>query len=667
MILTEFTVFIRILKQILWTLLLYFVLRLEFLFWNWSVWYSQYETSTIAHVFLNGLRFDLSTVLTISSVVFVALLIPWPQVTIHLKDVTLRTSLFILQIPFLIANMIDVEFIHFSGRRLTTDSFYLAKEIPGKFLTLMSSYWSLNLLNFFIFSFFIWISFFRKSKFEFKYNPWKNLTQRIITSLLFLILYIIGVRGGLQLKPLEMAHAGTLNDTRLTHLVTNSGFTLIHSLQKERIKIKRDFQSLDDYSKYLNKASSQNNITQALPWNIKPKNVVLFILESFSLEYMGLPNNQEGYTPFLDSLIPKGYFFPYAFANGRRSIEALPSILAGIPSLMDEPFLSSQYITNDIPLLGKLLKEKKIWSGFFHGGQNGTMFFNEFIQRLGFDAYFGANEFPDSTKSDGTWGIWDEPFLQFMAQNLDQINKPFLSVFFSLSSHHPFKIPKEYESTFKEGPLPILKTISYTDASLKKFFETAEKSTWYKDTVFIFTADHTSKSFSSAYNNPLASFRVPLLFYFPGENSTYGRTDNPIVSTDSSTELKSTTTAPETTKLNTDLPVQHIDLLPTLLHIFSIEARTSLLGKSIFTKDQNRQVPLYLDGYYWLVKFPWVALQTKPSEYIFYNYLNDTQLKNPTEPDKTVQSELILKLKASVQYHNNGLLQNSLLEPDSQF
>jgi phosphoglycerol transferase MdoB-like AlkP superfamily enzyme len=642
MVLTEFTVFVRIIKQILWTLLIYLSLRIEFLIWNWPNWYVQYETSTLLKIILNGIRFDISSVLTISSVVFLASLIPWPKVRMALKDFTLRTAFFILQIPFLIANMIDVEFIHFTGRRLTTDSIYLIREIPGKFFVLITSYGLLALINFALIGLYIWIVFFYKSHSDF--NPWRSWPKRISSSVLFIILYIIGIRGGLQLKPLEMAHVGTLNDNRLTHLVTNSSFTLIHSIQKERINIKRDFKHFEDYSPYLNKTSNQNNINSTLPWKKKPKNVVVFILESFSLEYMGLPNKQKGYTPFLDSLINKGIFFPWNFANGRRSIEALPSILSGQPALMDEPFLTSQYLTAEIPLLGKLLKEKKIWSGFFHGGQNGTMFFNEFIQRLGFDAYYGANEFPDNSKNDGTWGIWDEPFLQFMSDRLDKLNQPFLSVFFSLSSHHPFKVPAEYESDFPEGPLPILKTVSYTDASLKKFFKQAEKSPWFKDTVFIFTADHTSKSFRPEFNNPLAGFRVPLLFYFPGDIE------------EQSHILKNQ---------NQNQPVQHIDLLPSLLNIFSIEAKTSLLGKSVFSTDEHRQVALYLDGSYWLISFPWVIQKTKADEFLFYNYPLDIQLQRPIVPNKEIQNELILKIKASIQYYNNGLLQNSLLQPDS--
>ena len=38
-------------------------------------------------------------------------------------------------------------------------------------------------------------------------------------------------------------------------------------------------------------------------------------------------------TPFLDSLAARSLFLRRHYANGRRSVEAMPSILAGLPSL----------------------------------------------------------------------------------------------------------------------------------------------------------------------------------------------------------------------------------------------------------------------------------------------------------------------------------------------
>ena len=81
---------------------------------------------------------------------------------------------------------------------------------------------------------------------------------------------------------------------------------------------------------------------------MKRDNVVIFILESFGREYIEsynkhlLAEGYQGFTPFLDSIIGNGLFFKYSFANGRKSIDAMPSIIASIP-MMVEPYITTSY------------------------------------------------------------------------------------------------------------------------------------------------------------------------------------------------------------------------------------------------------------------------------------------------------------------------------------
>ena len=95
----------------------------------------------------------------------------------------------------------------------------------------------------------------------------------------------------------------------------------------------------------------------------KKLNVVLLILESFGKEHIGFFNKDlengtyKGYTPFLDSLIEQSYTFTRSYANGRKSIDALPSVITGIPSI-GEPFVLSIYSGNKTTSLAKLLSDE---------------------------------------------------------------------------------------------------------------------------------------------------------------------------------------------------------------------------------------------------------------------------------------------------------------------
>ena len=248
------------------------------------------------------------------------------------------------------------------------------------------------------------------------------------------------------------------------------------------------------------------------------QNVVVIILESFSREFFASLNKDmgegyKGYTPFLDSLIQHSKGFVNGFANGRKSIDGLPSVIASIPSL-GVPYFLSPYSGNKINSLASVLGNEGYHTSFFHGAPNGSMGFNAFMNLAGVDHYYGMDEYGNDEDFDGLWGIWDEPFLQFYADRLNTFPQPFFSSFFSVSSHHPFKIPQKYEGILKGGPLPIHQCIEYTDHSLKLFFQRISKMPWYKNTLFVITADHTSSNILlPEYRTGWGFYSVPIIFF----------------------------------------------------------------------------------------------------------------------------------------------------------
>ncbi|UOQ76747.1 LTA synthase family protein [Hymenobacter sp. 5516J-16] len=247
--------------------------------------------------------------------------------------------------------------------------------------------------------------------------------------------------------------------------------------------------------------------------------MVILLVESFASEYNGIENGGQGYTPFFDSLATQGLFFRNHYANGRRSIEALPAVLAGLPALMESPFITSNFQTDELHGLGEILGRQGYATSVFHGAQNGTMGFNTFAGITGIQQYYGLQEYPGGAQSpdyDGHWGIFDEPYLQYFARQLGQQRQPFFSTVFTLTSHEPFPVPPQYKTRFAPGQLPIHASIRYTDFALREFFRTAARQPWYRNTLFILLADHTSQTLRPDYQNTLGSYKTPLLLFHPG-------------------------------------------------------------------------------------------------------------------------------------------------------
>jgi uncharacterized sulfatase len=315
-----------------------------------------------------------------------------------------------------------------------------------------------------------------------------------VTGLFVAGLSFVGIRGGFQHKSINVQSAFTQGKNELGHLVLNSPYHFLRTLKNKSISkisyFKSDKEAFEIILKKRDLRTSKTSSGQ--------KNIVLIIMESFSLEYM-----EKGLMPFLQELKGKSLYFPNHMANGKRSIEALPAMLCGLPALLDEPISKSVFQGNKFVCMPKILKDSGYTNVFFHGGAKGTMGFEAYTLAQGFDKYYSRNDYPSGKDYDGSWGIFDGPFFNFFIEELKETKEPFFAGFFSLTSHHPYNLPKEYAGKFPKGTLEIHESIGYADDSLRKFFEKAKNEKWYQNSLFIITGDHTSKLETEKFQNQI--------------------------------------------------------------------------------------------------------------------------------------------------------------------
>jgi phosphoglycerol transferase MdoB-like AlkP superfamily enzyme len=372
------------------------------------------------------------------------------------------------------------------------------------------------------------------------------------------------------------------------------------------------------------------------------KNVVVLILESFSKEFIGAYNKEleggkyKGYAPFLDSLIGVSHAFQYSMANGRKSIDAMPSVICSIPSI-EVPYVLSHYSGNKINSLPSLLRNKGYYSAFFHGAPNGSMGFDAFANLSGFDGYFGKDEYEDTYRAtddfDGIWGIWDEKFLQYFATKMNSFKQPFYTTVFTVSSHHPYNLPSEYENVFKGGPKPVHRTIQYTDMALRKFFAKASKMPWFNNTLFVLTADHASAEIQfQEYNSPSGYFAVPIIFYEPGSSPLPMKNEI----------------------------VQQADILPTVLGNLHFDEPYVSFGRNVFG-DEEPFVFNYLNNTYQAFMGDYFLQFDGTKSIGLYNFKTDKTISNnllASRPE--VVSKMELRLKAFIQQYNNRMVDDKL-------
>ena len=533
---------------LIWDLLVvycaYTLCRAAFLALNWSLYAGTLTFGHTMELFGAGLLFDTPAILYTNAVILLMFLLP-----LHWKErpVYYRVARWIYTIVNSIAvymNLMDCVYFPFTGKRTTASVFAeFGNESTGEMLKIFGgqflSHWYLVLLAALI-TWAFW-KLFRPRPEQVK-KP-AGLARYYVLRLLALVIAIplcIGaIRGGFTkaTRPITISNANQyVNRPAETGIVLNTPFSIFRTLKKTPFVVP-DYMS-DEEAASLYTPLHQPNDSAAFT----PRNVVVLILESYSKQHIGFYNQTlrngtyKGFTPFLDSLISQGAMtFKYSYANGRKSIEGMPSVLSSLPNFVEPLFLTPASLNAMSGLARELGENKGYTTAFFHGAQNGSMGFQAFARATGFERYYGRDEFnadPNfhgDNDFDGTWAIWDEEFFQFFAEQLGTLQEPFMTALFSASSHDPFVVPEKYQGRFPQGERPLQQCIAYTDYALKRFFENASRQPWFNNTLFVITADHVSQQIDPFYCTTLGNYCVPIILYAPGDPSLHGYDEERVV------------------------------------------------------------------------------------------------------------------------------------------
>ncbi|MCK9220125.1 MAG: sulfatase-like hydrolase/transferase [Bacteroidales bacterium] len=630
-------VVVMLLKLFL-VLVLLFLTRILFYAFNFR-YFSDMEIREAIRLFIIGIRFDLSALLIINAPFIVMNTIPFKFRFNRIYQGVANCFFYVINTIALLFNLGDTIYFRFTLKRTTADIFnYIS--IGGDFDKLipqfLHDFWYMAVIFLVLITILIYVA----TRFSIAAKPSKgkgfDFSFYFFNTLILIIvagLSIIGIRGGLQLRPVTLVTAGNYTSAKNIPLLLNTPFAIAKTFNHEVLNTVTYFKKEKDLAKIYTPVHPGSTS------GFKNLNVVIIILESFSREHIGILNHDlengryQGFTPFMDSLIQQGLYFD-AFANGKTSIQGIPSILSSVPSLMNESFIQSNYTAGKFTSIAGLLKPKGYSSAFFHGGTNGTMGFDSYTKLVGFDRYFGRTEYHNEKDYDGKWGIRDEEFLQFSAHEIKGFKQPFVAAIFSLSSHHPYYVPAKYINVFRTGKLPIQQSIMYADYSLACFFHTIQKMPWFKNTLFVITADHTSEGYYPYYQSDVGQYSIPLLFFKPGS------------------ELKG----------KSSLVAQQTDIMPTVLSYLGYEKKYLAFGTDLFDTLTPHFSIHYISGLYGLIKdHYYLEFNGNKSTGLFDLRKDKLQNHNLVIKNKAEREKLELFGKAFIQQYNNRMIENRLM------
>ena len=648
--------------SLLWNLLVVYVMfmvcRVIFVLANWTIYSGTLTWGHTLELFGAGLIFDTSAILYTNALVSVMMLFPlhWKEKQGYYKIV--RWIYVICNSVAIYANLIDCVYFPFTGKRTTTSVFAefshegagnMAKIFAEQFL----ANWYLVVVAALI-SWLLWKLFrpvpSKVSSFSTRL-PVYYITQ-VVVMLLAIPLVVAGMRGGFTtaVRPITISNANQYADRPAeTGIILNTPFSIYRTLSKKPMLVP-DYMSEQEATALFSPLHTPNDTAA-----FKPMNVVVFILESFSKQHFGYYNRTlrngtyKGFTPFLDSLITNhALTWQYSYANGRKSIEGMPSTLSSLPNYVEPLFLTPASLNRMSGIARELGEQKGYVTAFFHGAQNNSMGFQAFAHATGFQRYYGRTEYNQDPKRngdedfDGTWAIFDEEFLQFFADRMTEMQQPFMTAVFTASSHTPYSRPERYKNVFPKGEEALQESIAYSDHALKLFFETARKKAWFKNTLFVITADHTSRQIDPFYKTSLGYYTVPIILYAPGDESLHG--------------------------YDTERVVEQTDIMPTVLSYLHYDKPYIAFGKDMLHTQPEETFALHWvpeSNGYEFVKGDYVIEFDGEQVTAAYRYRTDSLLNHnvkTTMPAGTLQ-QMTLQAKSVIQQYMQRMNNDQLTAP----
>jgi len=646
---TPFAPFVALFVNLLLAFGLYIAARIEFLFENYNYFCAVLSPTRLWQLFYGGYIFDRSAITYTNALYIVMMLFPlWLKET-PLYHKICKWVFVVVNSATLIINLCDSVYFPYTLRRTTTSVFSEFKNennLGDVFWGELLDHWYLVLLAAGLI-FLMWKLYVTP---KVQASQYVSVKQRVAYSGLQLLLLAaitpLGIgacRGGLSsgIRPITISNANEyVNRPTECALVLNTPFALIRTIGKSVFTVPEYFKSQEELE------STFTPIHKPTPsFAFENKNVVILIVESFGREYIGALNkeleggNYKGYTPYVDKLIEQSATYKYSYCNGRKSIDGMPSVLCGIPMFI-EPFVLSPQSMNTYTGLAGILGKEGYNTAFFHGANRGSMGFLAFAKKTGFKEYYGREDYAADTRFggdadfDGHWGIWDEPFLQYYCTKMSEMKQPFMTTVFTVSSHTPYVIPEKYKDVYPEEGLIMHKCIRYTDMAIGKFFESARKQPWFKNTIFVLTSDHTNLSDHAQYQTDIGGFCSPIIIYDPSGEIEPGMRDG---------------------------IAQQIDILPTVLSILDYSKPFLSFGCDLITTPMEETYAVnYLNGIYQYVKYGYV-LQFDGKQTKAVYALDDLLMKHNLKGKVKQQTQMEREVKAIIQQYMYRMVNDKLM------
>ncbi len=243
-------------------------------------------------------------------------------------------------------------------------------------------------------------------------------------------------------------------------------------------------------------------------------NLVLVSMESMGAEFIGALGGAPDLTPNLNRLARESLFFSATYATGLRTVRGLEAISLSLPPLPGHAIPVRKH-NKPFQTLGNTLRSQGYDAMYLYGGYGAFDNMNDFFGGNGYDVIDRTQIPGDQITHETIWGVADEDLFRHALKVFDdkaRSGRRFFGHIMTTSNHRPFTYPPGRidipSGTSRAG------AVKYADWAVGEFIAQASQRDWFKNTLFVLIADHTSQGRGKIDLEP-ANFHIPFIVHAP--------------------------------------------------------------------------------------------------------------------------------------------------------
>ncbi|GGH29530.1 sulfatase [Sphingobacterium alkalisoli] len=341
-----------------------------------------------------------------------------------------------------------------------------------------------------------------------------HFTLHILGFFVGLIFLFTCIRGGYSTSPLNESMAYYSSNQFYNHAAVNTHWSFVNDLVNSASSGNpyQYFKDSSDIDLILTPVFPEKRDPSVSILNTERPNVVLILLESFTADLIENLGGEKEVTPYLDQISREGLSFTQFYAAADRSDKGIIGVFSSFPAQGKESIIKSIKKHEKLAGIGQEIHNAGYHTSFYYGGQSEFYNFKSYMMSHGINRVVDMADFP-SSYNESSWGVYDHHVFERILADLNHEKTPFFSTVFTISNHEPFDLKTTYKFGNNVTANKFKSTAFYTDSVLNDFFEKAKKESWYKNTLFILTADHGHRlPYDREITDP-KRFHIPLIFF----------------------------------------------------------------------------------------------------------------------------------------------------------